>query len=345
VVGGIPILTRWARNSRLTLEEALARHRSPPRGILGKILRRLSSGAAAIRRILSNPEATFFDLAGALGRTADLDYFRYRFSDLSYISTAALLTPISGGPVLDLGCGAGHLLHALSRKIPSGQIVGLDLSFTLLYLARRFLVPDALLVCADASSRLPFRDGAFEAALCADMFNYLPDRELTARELMRVARGPLLLSRLADPAFRGGGAFAPLEPQAYLKMFAMRSPHLYLDRHLLEEFLKDRSLDLAHPADSREEVMTLTAGVEPRLYPRADFFVSGSTLNPIYDVRKEGDRLHLRRRLMSRRYTEVCRAYDAFLPETLEVTQAQIATRDPDLVRRFVLLDLPPRYC
>ena len=53
---------------------------------------------------------------------------------------------------------------------------GLDLNFTLLYLARRFVAPTALYVCADASGRLPFRDGAFEASLCADTFKYLADR-------------------------------------------------------------------------------------------------------------------------------------------------------------------------
>jgi SAM-dependent methyltransferase len=345
VVEGIPIFTSWAKNRAFTLEELLARHLPPAEGFAAKVLRRLAPGTGRIHSAVTNREATFLDLAAALGRTGDLDYFRYRFSDLSYLSTAALLTPLDHGPVLDLGCGAGHLVHALSRRIPRGIIVGLDLNFTLLYLAKRYLAPAALFVCADASAPLPFRDAAFEAALCADTFNYLPDRATAARELLRVARGPILMSRLADPAFQGRGSLEPLEPAAYLALFASRAPRLHRDRELLESFLKTRSLDLTRTHASRDEVLTLTAGVEAKAWPGADYFVSGSQLNPIYETREEGGSIHLRRRFISERYSETYRAFDEFLPETLTVTREQIASGDPELVRKFVLLDLPPNYC
>jgi SAM-dependent methyltransferase len=345
VVEGIPIFTSWAKNRRFSLEEVLARHLPPAEGLPAKILRRFFPGTGRIHDAVLQRDAPFLDLAAALGRTADLDYFRYRFSDLSYLSTAALLTPLSQGPLLDLGCGAGHLSRALSKRIPRGVIVGLDLSFTLLYLARRFVAPTALFVCADASATLPFRDGAFEAALCADTFNYLRDRAATARELLRIVKGPLLLSRLADPSFRGRGSHEPLQPDAYLSMFAPRGPRLHRDRDLLEAFLKTRSLDLNRTSASRDEVLTLTAGVEAKVWPGADYFVSGSELNPIYETREEGDRIHLKRRFISERYAEVYRAYDEFLPESLSVTREQIAARDPELVKKFVLLDLPDNYC
>ena len=344
VVEGIPIITPWARGRSFRLEEVLARHLPPVEGIVAKILRRLMPGTGRIYDAVTNRDATFLELASELGRTNDLDYFRYRFSDLSYLSTAALLTPLAQGPVLDLGCGAGHLAHALSKRIPRGLIVGLDLSFTLLYLAKRFVAPSALFVCADASAPLPFRDGAFEAALCSDTFNYLPDRAAAAHELLRTVRGPLLLSRLADPSFQARGGQPPLEPEAYLSMFAARSPRLHRDRDLLDGFLKKRVLDLTAANASREEVLTLTAGVESKVWPGADFFVSGTELNPIYEVQEEGGALKLRRKFINERYTEVYRAYDEFLPESLTVTREQIAARDPELVRKFVLLDLPANY-
>src|SRR5205085_7327911 len=131
--------------------------------------------------------------------------------------------PLSRGPILDLGCGAGHLVSALTKRIPKGLIVGLDLNYTLLYLARRFLAPGALLVCADASARLPFCDGAFEAVLSADVFQYLPDLTITAAELLRVTRGPILLSHLWTPEpSRPAGR----PPGQYLDLFAARKPWL-----------------------------------------------------------------------------------------------------------------------
>jgi len=344
VVEEIPIFAPWARNRQFALEDILVRHLPPPSGLAGRVLRRLLPPVGEIQKAIFDRDATFLSLAAALGRVHDLDYFRYRFSDLSYISTAALLTPLSRGPVLDLGCGAGHMIHALFRRIPRSVVVGLDLNFTLLYLAKRFVAPSALYVCADASAPLPFRDAVFEAALCADTFNYLPDRATAARELLRVARGPLLLSRLADPSFRGRGAFEPLEPDDYLSLFAARDPRLYRDRDLLDAFRQTRTLDLRPSSVTRDDVLTLTAGVEARVWPGADYFVSGSQLNPIYEAREEGDALRLQRRFVSERFTEAYRAAGEFLPESLTVTREQIAARDPELVKRFVLLDLPDNY-
>ena len=160
-----------------------------------------------------------------------------------------------------------------------------------------------------------------------------------------MVRGPLLLSRLADPSFRGRGSLAPLEPDAYLAMFSARAPRLHRDRDLLEAFLKTRSLDLTRTNASRDEVLTLSAGVEARIWPGADYFVSGSQLNPIYETKEDGDRIHLKRRFISERYAEVYRAVDEFLPESLSVTREQIASPDPELVKKFVLLDLPDNYC
>jgi SAM-dependent methyltransferase len=345
VVEGIPIVTAWAKDRSFRLEEVLARHLPAAEGLAAKILRRLLPGTGKIYNAVANREATFLDLAARLGRTSDLDYFRYRFSDLSYLSTAALLTPLTQGPVLDLGCGAGHLSSALVKRIPRGMIVGLDFNFTLVYLAKRFVAPTALFVCADASQRLPFRDGAFEAALCSDTFNYLSDRSGTARELLRTVRGPLLLSRLADPSFQARGGQAPLEPDAYLAMFGPRGPRLHLDRDVLDAFLRRRVLDLTVSGGWSNDVLTLTAGIDAKVWPGADYFVAGTELNPIYDVQQDGGALRLRRKFISERYTEVYRGYDEFLPESLTVTREQIAARDPDLVRKFVLLDLPPNYC
>jgi len=328
VVAGIPVLLPWARNQSLTTGDLLSRFRPPAAGWVDKVLRRLFPGAEALERAASRRDATFLELAAELGRTKDLDYFRYRFSDLSYIATAALLTPLARGPVLDLGCGAGHGSHAILRRLPRSVVAGLDANFALLYLAKRFLAPSALFVCADASSRLPFLDGAFEAALSADTFQYLPDGAATLRELLRVSRGPLLLSH-----FRG-----PLDARSCLELLRERTPRMHGEEAILEAFFSRRELDLTGSAPERADVVTITAGVEARTYPGADYFVSGSVLDPIYEVREEGDTLHLRRRLRPDRF-------ETWLPESLTVTREQIAARDPDLVRRFVLLDLPPNYC
>jgi len=345
VVAEIPLLVAWAKNRRFTLEEVLARFLPPAEGLVGKIVRRILPAGGALGRAVADRDATFLDLAAALGRGADLDYFRYRFSDLAYIASAALLAPLARGPVLDLGCGAGHLTEAVFRRIPKSLVVGLDFNFTLLYLAKRFVAPAALFVCADASARLPFRDAAFDAAVSADAFKYLADRAGAARELLRVARGPILISHLGHPTAREPGAAEPLGPAAYLGLFARRAPLLYPEDELLDAFLKTRRLDLSRPWGAPDRVSSLAAGVEPAVYPGADYFVRGDRLNPIYEAAEDGERLHLRRRFLSAEFSAACARAGDVLPETLTITREQIASRDPELVRRFVLLELPPNYC
>ncbi len=340
VVAEIPVLLPWARNRSLSIGEMLARHRPPAEGLVDKILRRLIPGIGALEKAVSRRDAPFLELAADLGRTRDLDYFRYRFSDLSYLATAAMLTPLTRGPLLDLGCGAGHGIHAMFRRVPRSLVVGVDANFTLLYLAKRYVAPDALVICADAAARLPFRDGVFEAALSADTFQYLPDGAATARELLRVTRGAILLSHFYRPAAPAG-----FDARSALKVFADRSPRLHDEDAILEAFFARRELDLSRPAPEQDDVVTLTAGLEPKIYPGADYFVSGSTLNPLYEVREEGDLLHLQRRSLSEKHDERYRKYEAWLPEKLTVTREQIASADPELVRKFVLLDLPPNYC
>ncbi|HVR86083.1 MAG TPA: methyltransferase domain-containing protein [Planctomycetota bacterium] len=337
VVADIPVLLPWARNQSPSTGDMLARSRAPATGLFDKVLRRLFPGGAALENTVSRRDATFLDLAAELGRTHDLDYFRYRFSDLSYIATAALLTPLSRGPVLDLGCGAGHGVHALSRRLPRSLVAGLDANFALLYLAKRFLAPSALLVCADAALRLPFLDGVFEAVLSADTFQYLADGTPTTRELLRVSRGPILLSH-----FRASG---PFDAGSCLELLRDRSPLLHDEEAILETFFTRRELDLGPRGPGQTDAVTITAGVEGRCYSGADYFVSGSMINPVYDVHEEGEILHLQRRFLSLSHEVKHRKFESWLPERLTATREQIASRDPVLVRTFVLLDLPPNYC
>ncbi len=328
VVAGIPILTGWARGGSFTLGEVLARHRPAARGLRDKILRRIAPGSGRLGRAAADPGATFTGLLETFGRENDLDYFRCRPGSPNHLLSCAALAPVTRGPVLDLACGAGHRLRELSRRLPARELAGLDLNFALLYLARRFVAPGCFFVCADAAPPLPFRDAAFEAAACADAFRYFPDPAATARDLLRVTRGALVLSVLEDPA-------------RLLEALASRAPRTCADRRLLDEFLRTRRLDLGGPEARPGESCTLLAGVEPRVYDASEILASGAALNPVYEVLEEGDRLQLRRRPLPEPLAGAYRDCGDLLPEALTITRAQLAARDPDLVRRFVLVDAP----
>lgn len=86
--------------------------------------------------------------------------------------------------VIDVGCGDGrHILAAAERGCFA---VGVDYDHGELRKARTRLRGRTIdLIAADAS-RLPFRDGAFNAVICTETLEHLPDDTGAIREIARV---------------------------------------------------------------------------------------------------------------------------------------------------------------
>ena len=101
-----------------------------------------------------------------------------------------------GNIVLDLGCGTGELGRLLAGR---GRVVGLDLSLEMLKVARR-RGPTGAFVQASAF-RLPFRAGAFGAAVSAFLLRNLNDLPTGMAELARVLSpgGPVALLDITRP--------------------------------------------------------------------------------------------------------------------------------------------------
>jgi SAM-dependent methyltransferase len=97
-----------------------------------------------------------------------------------------LLPTGAASRVIDVGCGDGrHIAEAARRGCFA---VGLDYDAGELRKAReRIGALRVDLVLGDAS-RLPFRDGAFDAAICTETLEHLPDDASAMREIARVLR-------------------------------------------------------------------------------------------------------------------------------------------------------------
>lgn len=99
--------------------------------------------------------------------------------------TPGYVAATTGERVLDAGCGTGRYFPRLLAG--GSRVVGVDFSVGMLGEAQRRYA-EVPLVAADLHRTWPFRDGAFDAVLCALVGEHLDDLGPFCREMARVIR-------------------------------------------------------------------------------------------------------------------------------------------------------------
>jgi ubiquinone/menaquinone biosynthesis C-methylase UbiE len=115
------------------------------------------------------------------------------FAGLHALVADALARHLPAGParLLDAGCGAGGLIRRLSAQRPQWSWTGVDFSPLACLLARERTSAEIAQASLD---RLPFPDGHFDGAVCADVLYHLEDDTAALRELRRVLRPGAVLA-------------------------------------------------------------------------------------------------------------------------------------------------------
>jgi trans-aconitate methyltransferase len=115
-------------------------------------------------------------------------YLKHRFSATSFRAALPLIQSIAprDGFLIDIGCGIGTASYMFSKRFAEEQMVCQNLEFAGLYLARRFVVPDANFLCSDFGTAQPFSDGSFAAVFSSDAIQYVANKSVACAEAARL---------------------------------------------------------------------------------------------------------------------------------------------------------------
>jgi SAM-dependent methyltransferase len=218
---------------------------------------------------LAQEGRTYAEFEKQLEAVAEQDLsFHMRQFEQPYRSTVALTkfiqrvaSPVHGD-ALDVGCGAGALIHYLNRQILGLRWTGVDIAGKVLFpKSREFFERDRLdarLLCGDFSRLESVVDGArFDLVLCTQVVSYIAGYEDLLTQLMSVTRGWLFLSGLftefdidvtiaASDYTWPEGVNGPYNYNVYgLPRFRSHCEKLGADRFLAEPFVID--IDLPAP--------------------------------------------------------------------------------------------------
>ncbi|WP_221353524.1 class I SAM-dependent methyltransferase [Streptomyces beigongshangae] len=296
--------------------------------------------------------ATLREAVTLLGMGRVGDYFLHRWSDPTWLAVLALTARHSPGtlPVLELACGAGHLLRELELR-GHRDLTGVDVVFAKLWLARHYVVPSARLVCADVTAPWPLLPPDRPAYVaCHDALYFLPrKREVVRRALAYADGGGVVLGHCHNSLVPGPVSGLPLDPAGWRALL----PHAlcYDDADLTRALLEETVPPPRPPAELAgcEALALVGAPPPPAGYGplSPDRPVPGRPLrpNPLY----HDGVLHWPGARWRDEYGPGAAAY---LPERADLSPGLLADAragrlTPEvtaLARRRVLLDLPERW-
>ncbi len=135
-------------------------------------------------------DAAFGHPRGPLGRLGGVIMARSTRQRNAW--TVSLLDIGRDDRILEVGCGPGALIQALSARATEGVVVSVDLSPIMLQQAARRnaegIREGRVRLQVGSAMALPFEEASFDTALSANSLPFWPDQEAGVKEMRRVLK-------------------------------------------------------------------------------------------------------------------------------------------------------------
>jgi len=297
-------------------------------------------------------------------------YFVFRFSMPRHLVPLCLASIIQepSKPVLEVGCGSGHITRSLIAQAAPQPVLGLDRDFFLLHLGKKFVAPMVGFICADADVGLPFADNTFSTVTSSDAFHLFANKSNCFRELERITAddGCVILASLRNGRIDNHRYPGTLPPAGYERL-AGGMPHVLLsNRDILARYFKKQGPSLVRSAEweqlTSEPWLSMVASHRQetfRDYDRLEDWphaLGKLRLNPLYiqEQGAESGNIKFRRVFPSPWYEQENAEHEdqQYLPETISIDRKVVvdlagANRTAEvetLIERGVVLGFPDRF-
>lgn len=264
-------------------------------------------------------------------------YFTYRFGTprhLVALAAAEAGAPVGDGPLLDLGCGVGHLTWWLDQRFGEGRTVGVDLSLFELWAAQA-VAGGGRFVCADAAA-LPLASGSFDLVLSSDVLSFVAGKWAVAREAARMLSpgATMAFAAVKSSLQRHVYAGLPISPEGWRTLAGPLPHRLYADDRILTRYLAGQGIDGDDPGDAAASpTVTLVAGGGAhggggQAWPSAGEWPHACGplgVHPLLRITEERDAtIVYRRRFPSSYFAEDNDEVRQYLPERVEIPRAAV---------------------
>jgi SAM-dependent methyltransferase len=342
---------------------------------LKRRLRRLARGEAdQVEKLLLSPARTLREAISVLRPRSYGNYLLHRYANNSFLAAIPLLMlakELRGArpTVLDVNCGVGHASFVLQTAFPDLSVIATDHDFVNLYLARRYLIPNAACICMDAEAPLPFADALFDAAVCMDGLHYVRAKRALLRELDRTIthEGLWLFPHMHNARGTNFSPGVPLTADDYMRLFEFVPSRLLSESEVFTRFMHEQALELGDPVDESilqmSDVFSLVASRRADLWGRQTDLAAPLVrakvplrVNPIYQPTRNHETVRLDMSWPAGNLERECEAVKQFLPQSCSIAAglwdrlhngAVTKSDEPEiekLRKSFVLVPLPEAY-